>query len=58
MKTFATEYQENSYWLVVIDKHGTSSRLAKFQNKEGVAVFNETLALAKIAAHASGRSGI
>src|SRR6185503_16706103 len=58
VRTFATEYQEGAYWLVTLDQRGVSHRLAKFENREGVAVFNETLALAKAAAHAAGRSGI
>lgn len=58
MKTFAIEYQEGGYWLVVLDKAGTSHRLAKFTSKEDITVFNETLALAKMAAHAHGKSGI
>lgn len=56
--TFATEYRFGVYWLTVMDEKGVELRIAEFHDREAVDIFNETLALAKAAAHAHGVNGI
>lgn len=56
--TFCTEHYMNAAWLCVVNAQGYSRGVARFLRPESVRIFNETLALAKMAAHAHGASGI
>lgn len=61
MNTFAVESRVDdgaNLWLCVIDYRGASYPIARFKSRECSEIFNETLALAKMAAHEHGRSGI
>jgi hypothetical protein len=56
--TFAVEHHYGVDWLVVIDASGSAMLIAEFVGRAAINTFNETLALAKMAAHAHGMSGI
>ena len=59
--TFAIEKHGDQFWLVAMDITGNRKKyLATFVGlgDDCVRTFNETLALAKMAAHAHGVSGI
>lgn len=58
--TFAVEKHGDQFWLIVLDGKGNKKYLAAFVGvgDDCARLFNETLALAKMAAHAHGQSGI